>query len=72
MHIDQVAKVLIHQANAKMDEAILQRLYALYDRQPDSDHIMPMSIAWLGNSSVATLPTLYDLIAHNQLVNHQV
>jgi len=71
VHIDQVAKVLIHQANAKMDEAILQRLYALYDRQPDSDHIMPMSIAWLGNSSVATLPTLYDLIAHNQLGNHQ-
>ncbi len=71
VHIDQIAKVLIHQANAKMDEAILQRLYALYDRIPDSENIMPMSIAWLGNSSVATLPTLYDLIAHHQLEDHE-
>ena len=70
VHIDQVAKVLIHQANAKMDEAILQRLYALYDRVPDSENLMPMSISWLGNSSVATLPTLYDLISHNELGSH--
>jgi 3-oxoacyl-[acyl-carrier-protein] synthase-3 len=29
--------------------------------------IMPMSIHKLGNSSVATVPTLYDLIVNNEL-----
>jgi 3-oxoacyl-[acyl-carrier-protein] synthase-3 len=30
--IDDVKKILIHQANEKMDEAIIQRFYKLYDR----------------------------------------
>jgi 3-oxoacyl-[acyl-carrier-protein] synthase-3 len=29
--------------------------------------IMPMSIHKLGNSSVATVPTLFDLITNNEL-----
>jgi 3-oxoacyl-[acyl-carrier-protein] synthase-3 len=29
--------------------------------------IMPMSIHKLGNSSVATVPTLFDLIVNNEL-----
>jgi 3-oxoacyl-[acyl-carrier-protein] synthase-3 len=28
---------------------------------------MPMTISWLGNSSVATIPTLLDLISKGQL-----
>jgi 3-oxoacyl-[acyl-carrier-protein] synthase-3 len=55
--IDDVKKILIHQANEKMDEAIIQRFYKLYDRPVPQD-IMPMSIHELGNSSVATVPTL--------------
>ena len=31
---------------------------------------MPMSIQKLGNSSVATIPTLFDLVKQNQLENH--
>ncbi|MEO8499678.1 MAG: ketoacyl-ACP synthase III, partial [Vicinamibacteria bacterium] len=56
-----VNKVLIHQANGKMDEAILGALYDLYDMEPPAG-IMPMTISWLGNSSVATVPTLLDLV----------
>ena len=33
---------------------------------------MPMSISWLGNSSVATLPTLYDLILKNDMDQQRI
>lgn len=67
--IDQISKVLIHQANEKMDEAIIQRFYKLYQKTPPKG-IMPMSIHKLGNSSVATVPTLYDLLIKGQLEGH--
>ena len=54
-------KYLIHQANEKMDEAIVDRFYKLYDKATP-ENIMPMSIHELGNSSVATVPTLFDLL----------
>ncbi|WP_333802740.1 3-oxoacyl-[acyl-carrier-protein] synthase III C-terminal domain-containing protein, partial [Sphingobacterium multivorum] len=34
--------------------------------------IMPMTIHTFGNSSVATIPTLYDLIARGQLDNQSL
>ena len=64
--ISEVKKVLIHQANEKMDEAIIKRFYRLYRAEMPED-IMPMSIHKLGNSSVATVPTLFDLIIKNKL-----
>jgi 3-oxoacyl-[acyl-carrier-protein] synthase-3 len=65
-----VNKVLIHQANQKMDEAILKKLFKLNRVKDIPDHIMPMTISWLGNSSVATLPTLFDLLQRGKLDNH--
>lgn len=70
LEIDDVSKVLIHQANGKMDEAILCRLYKLYGKLPPAD-IMPMTISRLGNSSVATVPTLYDIIARGEMEGHR-
>jgi 3-oxoacyl-[acyl-carrier-protein] synthase III len=67
--IKNVKKILIHQANEKMDEAIIKRFYKLFKMNPPED-IMPMSIDKLGNSSVATVPTLFDLIKNNKLDNH--
>ena len=69
--IEEVKKILIHQANEKMDEAIINRFYKLYNETPP-EGIMPMSINFLGNSSVATIPTLYDLLVNNQLENHEI
>ena len=69
--ISDVKKVLIHQANEKMDEAIIKRFYRLYKAEAPED-IMPMSIHKLGNSSVATVPTLYDLIIKNNLKDHEI
>jgi 3-oxoacyl-[acyl-carrier-protein] synthase-3 len=70
--LTEVKKVLIHQANEKMDEAILDRLFKLYKIKDVPKYIMPMTISWLGNSSVATLPTMYDLLQRGKLDNHQL
>jgi 3-oxoacyl-[acyl-carrier-protein] synthase-3 len=69
--IDDVKKIFIHQANEKMDEAIIKRFYRLYKTNAP-EHIMPMSIHKLGNSSVATVPTLFDLVKNNKLKNHSL
>ena len=69
--VKDVKKILIHQANEKMDEAIISRFYKLFDKEMP-EGIMPMSIHKLGNSSVATVPTLYDLILNNQIENHEI
>ncbi|MEO8218310.1 MAG: ketoacyl-ACP synthase III [Acidobacteriota bacterium] len=63
----QVSRILIHQANGKMDQAILEALYELYGMDVPSETVMPMTISWLGNSSVATIPTLYDLIIKGEM-----
>lgn len=69
--IKDVKKIFIHQANEKMDEAILKRFYKLYKTEIP-ENIMPMSIQTLGNSSVATIPTLFDLVRNNKLKNHSL
>lgn len=64
--------VLIHQANNKMDEAILKRAFELGGITVQPQKIMPMTISWLGNSSVATVPTIYDLIAKKLLKGYAI
>lgn len=68
--VEKISKILIHQANEKMDEAIVQRFYKLY-KTPMPENVMPMNIQYLGNSSVATIPTLYHMIVEGSLENHQ-
>jgi 3-oxoacyl-[acyl-carrier-protein] synthase-3 len=69
--INQLNKIIIHQANEKMDEAIVKRFYKLYDKPVPKD-IMPMVIQKLGNSSVATIPLLLTMILKGELANHQI
>lgn len=71
LSIDDVKKILIHQANEKMDEAIIDRFYKLYGKSVPKD-IMPMSIHELGNSSVATIPTLFDLLINGKIENQKL
>jgi 3-oxoacyl-[acyl-carrier-protein] synthase III len=70
--ITEIQKVLIHQANEKMDEAILKRLFKLCGGGEFKSEIMPMTISWLGNSSVATLPTMLDLIQKGKMNDHKI
>jgi 3-oxoacyl-[acyl-carrier-protein] synthase-3 len=72
IHLSDVNKVLIHQANGKMDDAMLSRLYKLYDIKELPENVMPMTISWLGNSSVATVPTLLDLILKDEFKPHEI
>ena len=69
--IQDVKKILIHQANEKMDEAIITRFYKLYGQTPP-ELTVPMSIHKLGNSSVATVPTLYDMLVKGNVPEHEL
>ena len=70
--IEEVKKILLHQANEKMDEAIAKRFFRLYGLKPEISEVMPMNIHELGNSSVATVPTLYDMILKGSLKDHSI
>lgn len=70
--IDKLKKIFIHQANEKMDDGIIKRLYQLYGIDRPLENVMPMSIHWLGNSSVATIPTLYDMVKRGQVKSHEL
>ncbi len=72
LDITDIKKIFIHQANEKMDEAIIKGLYKLYGYSEAPADIMPMSVHYLGNSSVATVPTLYDLVLKGMDKNHSV
>ncbi len=69
--IENVKKIFIHQANEKMDEAIVKRLYKSYNLEiPEG--IMPMNIRKMGNSSVATVPTLFHMVKTGKIENQQI
>ncbi|MBN2419964.1 MAG: ketoacyl-ACP synthase III [Deltaproteobacteria bacterium] len=70
LSVTDVKKILIHQANEKMDWSIIKAIFKLYNLQDVPEYVMPMTIAWLGNSSVATVPTMLDLILKGKLEGH--
>ena len=69
--ISEIKKILIHQANAKMDDAIVKRLFKLYNKDAP-EKIMPLTVDRFGNSSVATVPTMFDLIVKGKLSDHHI
>lgn len=70
-NIDDIKKIFLHQANEKLDEAVLKYFYKLYDR-PIPENIMPISVDVLGNTSVATIPTLYDIVLKKNFKGHKL
>jgi 3-oxoacyl-[acyl-carrier-protein] synthase-3 len=70
--IQDLKAVFIHQANEKMDEAIVKSFYELYGVMDVPAFVMPMCIQWLGNNSVATIPTLFDLVRKNNMPDHRL
>jgi 3-oxoacyl-[acyl-carrier-protein] synthase-3 len=70
--LGEIRKILIHQANEKMDDAIIKRLAKLCGAARILPEVVPMTISWLGNSSVATLPTLLDLVVRRELDGHEL
>jgi len=72
LSIEDVNIVFVHQANGKMDTAIMKRLFKLYGSDNIPENLVPMTISWLGNSSVATIPTLLDLVLKEQVKGYKV
>lgn len=70
--ITDIKTVFIHQANGKMDHAIMKRLFKLYGQDTVPENLVPMTISWLGNSSVATVPTLLDLVRNGKVEGYQI
>ena len=70
--IQEIKKIFIHQANEKMDEGIIRRLFKLYGLKEIPEYVMPMSIHKFGNSSVATIPTLFDMVKKGKLDGHKL
>ncbi|MFY0687169.1 MAG: ketoacyl-ACP synthase III [Cyclobacteriaceae bacterium] len=71
LKLEDIDHFLFHQANGKMLHAIADGLSALHGGL----NIMrktPIIIQKTGNSSVATVPTLLDLLVENQLDNHRI
>lgn len=68
--IEDIDKILLHQANAKMDHAMISRLFKLYGKTSYDEAVSPMTIQKYGNSSVATVPTMYDLIKRGKMEGH--
>jgi 3-oxoacyl-[acyl-carrier-protein] synthase III len=72
LHLSDIKKVLLHQANEKMDEAILKNVFKLYNEKQIPEGIMPMTIEKLGNSSTATVPTLLDIIMKGRMEGQEI
>ncbi len=72
VQITDVKKIFIHQANEKLDEAIVRELYKLYGIAEMPEHVMPMNIHKLGNSSVATIPTLLSMVKREELNGYKI
>ena len=70
--ITDIKTVFIHQANGKMDHAIMKRIFKLYNLDSVPENLVPMTISWLGNSSVATIPTLLDLVRKEQVKGYKI
>lgn len=72
IELSDVKKIFIHQANEKMDEAILVGVFKAFGEKEIPEGIMPMSIRKLGNSSTATVPTLLDMVMKGKMEGQEV
>jgi 3-oxoacyl-[acyl-carrier-protein] synthase III len=71
--INEVDMFLFHQANAKMLEAIANNIARLSGIENISfANKIPMIIQFTGNTSVATVPTMLDLIRYGKLQGFEI
>ncbi|MFZ9046279.1 MAG: 3-oxoacyl-ACP synthase III family protein [Cyclobacteriaceae bacterium] len=68
--VKDIKQFLFHQANGKMLEAIGQQISKLHDNICIS-HKVPMTLQQLGNTSVATIPTMLDLMKRGKMKGFQ-
>src|SRR5580765_8179575 len=73
LNVCDVDIFLFHQANAKMLSAVAKNLAQICGVTEDKfDGKIPTTIEFLGNTSVATIPTMLDLIRKNKLDGYSI
>jgi 3-oxoacyl-[acyl-carrier-protein] synthase III len=73
LDISKIDMFLFHQANEKLNLAIANNLADLYQVETEIfTGKLPMTIQFLGNTSVATVPTMLDLILKGKLGTYQI
>ncbi|MGB0863707.1 MAG: 3-oxoacyl-ACP synthase III family protein [Saprospiraceae bacterium] len=70
--VEEVSKFLIHQANGKMIKQMVQKVFEANGLDSYPPEVLPLSVSFMGNSSVATIPTLWDLINQGELEGHEI
>jgi 3-oxoacyl-[acyl-carrier-protein] synthase-3 len=70
--VEEVSKFLIHQANGKMIKQMVQKVFEANGMDSYPEEVLPLSVGFMGNSSVATIPTLWDLINQGELEGHEI
>ncbi len=73
MDVSEVDMFLFHQANGKMLHAFANNIAQMYGIEGLSfEGKIPTTIEFTGNTSVATIPTMLDLILKNKLGDYQI
>ena len=71
--IKDVDMFLFHQANEKMLQAIANRVAEEFEMpHMDFQNKIPLTIHTLGNTSVATIPTMMDMILRDKMKGYQI
>jgi 3-oxoacyl-[acyl-carrier-protein] synthase-3 len=70
---EEIDLFLFHQANDKLVHAIAGNLAESYALDPSVfEGKLPMTIGFLGNTSVATIPTMLDMIRKGKLEGYSI
>ena len=73
LDVSEIDMFLFHQANGKMLHAFANNLAQMYGIEGLSfEGKIPTTIEFTGNTSVATIPTMLDLIRKNELGNYSI
>jgi 3-oxoacyl-[acyl-carrier-protein] synthase-3 len=73
LSVTDIDMFLFHQANEKLIQAVANHLADLYEVGAESfAGKLPMTIQFLGNTSVATIPTMLDLILKTKLEGYGI
>ena len=70
--LTDVKMIFLHQANEKVVDAIVRELFLLEGIGEVPVGVVPMNIQQLGNSSVATIPTLYSMVQSGDLKDYHL
>lgn len=70
--LSEVKKFIIHQANEKMIIAMGEKIFEQHGMEGDLEKLIPMTIQNLGNTSVATIPTLLSLMNQGLQGDHKI